>query len=286
MREINCNIIRDLLPSYVDDICSEDSRHLIEEHLESCEQCRTQLQLLRDTTLTDEQGEQKRISYLKKIKRHYEKELISLVFLTLILIGGALYMVNHYGALGGNMLYMILPVFLIAAYCLVPDNPLASRRLKFSGMLVAGSILASVLAIAYYGYAVFYFSRDMLDGITETGPFGMAETGPFGVPLIETGPYLEKRLILMLIVQLIIFILSNILIFGGYRIHKSIYGFTITGFWLITGYLCTLRNMSTMEELYQLLAKMTGCLMIEGIVFSMAACIFGKKVLKQVTSVE
>ena len=30
MREINCNIIRDLLPSYVDDICSEDSRHLIE----------------------------------------------------------------------------------------------------------------------------------------------------------------------------------------------------------------------------------------------------------------
>ncbi|MEZ3445476.1 MAG: zf-HC2 domain-containing protein [Lachnospiraceae bacterium] len=278
MREINCNIIRDLLPSYVDDICSEDSRHLIEEHLESCEQCRTQLELLKDTTLIDEQGEQKQIFYLKKIKRHYEKGLVSLVFLTLILIGGALYMVNHYGALGGNMLYMILPVFLIAAYCLMPDNPLAPRRLKFSGMLVAGSILASVLSIAYYGYAIFYFCRDTLNDITGTGPFG--------VPLNETGPYLEKRLILMLIVQLIIFILSNILIFGGYRIHKSIYGFTITGFWLITGYLCTLRNMSTMEELYQLLAKMTGYLMIEGIVFSMAACIFGKKVLKQVSGAE
>ena len=91
MREINCNIIRDLLPSYVDDICSEDSRHLIEEHLESCEQCRTQLELLKDTTLIDEQGEQKQIFYLKKIKRHYEKGLVSLVFLTLILIGGALY---------------------------------------------------------------------------------------------------------------------------------------------------------------------------------------------------
>lgn len=278
MREINCNIIRDLLPSYVDDICSEDSRHLIEKHLESCEQCHTQLQLLRDTTLTDEQGEQKRISYLKKIKRHYEKGLVSLVFLTLILIGGLLYMVNHYGAIKGNVLYMILPVFLIATYCLMPGNPLAPRRSKFSGMLVTGSILTSVLAIAYYGFAVFYFGRDTLNGI--------AETGPFGVPLSETGLYLEKRLIFMLIVQLIIFILSNILIFSGYRIHKSIYGLTITGFWLITGYLCSLHNMATVEGLYQLLAKMTGYLIIEGIVFSVAASIFMKKVLKQVWGAE
>lgn len=278
MREINCNIIRDLLPSYVDDICSEDSRHLIEEHLEGCEQCRTHLKLLKDTTLTDEQGEQKQIFYLKKIKRHYEKGLVSLVFLTLMLIGGALYMVNHYGAIRGNVLYMILPVFLITAYCLMPDNPLAPRRLKFSGMLVTGSILTSVLAIAYYGYAVFYFCRDMLDGITEIGPFG--------VPLNETGPYLEKRLILMLIAQLILFILANILIFSGYRIHKSIYGFTITGFWLITGYLCSLHNMSAVEGLYQLLTSMTGYLILEGFVFSVAACILVKKVLKQVSGAE
>lgn len=278
MREINCNIIRDLLPSYVDDICSGDSRCLVEEHLENCEQCRTQLELLKGTVLTDEQGEQERISYLKKIKRHYEKGVVSLVFLTLTLIGGALYMVNHYGAIGGNVLYVILPVFLIAAYCLMPDNPLAARRSKMSGMLVAGSILASVLTVVYYGYAVFYFCQDTFND--------MAETGLFGVPLRETGPYLEKRLFLMLIVQLITFILSNILILGGYRMHKSICGLTITGYWLTTGYLCILHNMSTVEGLYQLLAKMTGYLMVEGIVFSVAACILGKKVLKQVLGAE
>ena len=41
MKGINCNIVKDLLPSYVDKICTEDSRRLIEEHIGGCEQCRT-----------------------------------------------------------------------------------------------------------------------------------------------------------------------------------------------------------------------------------------------------
>ncbi len=37
---MNCNIIRDLLPLYIDDCCSEESREMIKEHLEKCEECR------------------------------------------------------------------------------------------------------------------------------------------------------------------------------------------------------------------------------------------------------
>ena len=40
MREIHCEIIRDLLPLYVDDVCSEKSKDMIEEHLRGCEECR------------------------------------------------------------------------------------------------------------------------------------------------------------------------------------------------------------------------------------------------------
>jgi len=38
---ISCEIIRDLLPLYVDDVCSDDSRELVEHHLRDCESCRT-----------------------------------------------------------------------------------------------------------------------------------------------------------------------------------------------------------------------------------------------------
>ena len=35
--KITCNIIEDLLPLYVDDMVSEDSRKLVEEHLKECQ---------------------------------------------------------------------------------------------------------------------------------------------------------------------------------------------------------------------------------------------------------
>lgn len=38
--KINCNIADDLMPLYVDEVCSADSRAAIEEHLKNCENCR------------------------------------------------------------------------------------------------------------------------------------------------------------------------------------------------------------------------------------------------------
>jgi len=36
---MNCNIIKDLLPLYIDDCCSDETRELVKEHLEACEEC-------------------------------------------------------------------------------------------------------------------------------------------------------------------------------------------------------------------------------------------------------
>ena len=41
--KISCNVIEDLLPLYVDDGVSEDSRQLVEEHLRDCPSCRKML---------------------------------------------------------------------------------------------------------------------------------------------------------------------------------------------------------------------------------------------------
>jgi len=38
--KISCDIIADLLPLYYDDVCSESSRNLVDEHLRECEKCR------------------------------------------------------------------------------------------------------------------------------------------------------------------------------------------------------------------------------------------------------
>lgn len=41
--EISCEIVRDLLPLYHDEVCSEASRRLVEEHLRGCAACRAEL---------------------------------------------------------------------------------------------------------------------------------------------------------------------------------------------------------------------------------------------------
>lgn len=43
----NCDIIRDLLPLYVDGVCSQESAKLVEEHLTDCQSCRELLDKLR-----------------------------------------------------------------------------------------------------------------------------------------------------------------------------------------------------------------------------------------------
>lgn len=48
----SCDMIRDLLTLYCDNVCSEDSRRAVEEHLEECDLCRGELQKLKDETYT------------------------------------------------------------------------------------------------------------------------------------------------------------------------------------------------------------------------------------------
>lgn len=40
MKTKQCEVIQDLLPLYIDSICSEESRHMVSEHLEGCAECK------------------------------------------------------------------------------------------------------------------------------------------------------------------------------------------------------------------------------------------------------
>ena len=50
--KMECEVIRDLLPLYADDACSEQSRFLVDEHLAECADCRGMLLRLRETAIS------------------------------------------------------------------------------------------------------------------------------------------------------------------------------------------------------------------------------------------
>lgn len=101
MTEVSCNIIKDLLPLYVEGLTSEDTNKLIEEHLAGCEDCR---KLLADMTggegNPDEPGEaptpeeKEAIDFMKKSNRKLKRGVVFTViaifalFLCLVLARG------------------------------------------------------------------------------------------------------------------------------------------------------------------------------------------------------
>ena len=82
--KIRCEVIRDLLPLYVDDIVSDESRRLIEEHIAECEDCRAYLKELFDSE--DESLRQDFVDEMKPLKRIRRKEMINRVALIVILL--------------------------------------------------------------------------------------------------------------------------------------------------------------------------------------------------------
>ncbi len=91
MKDISCDIIKDLLPLYIDDICSEQSKHLIDDHVTNCEKCRKILESSRtnilstqlDVTSTDENTLQ---NPFLKVKRKQRIQVAGAVIITVILM--------------------------------------------------------------------------------------------------------------------------------------------------------------------------------------------------------
>lgn len=270
LEKISCNVIKDLIPSYIDEICSEESRNLVDEHIKSCTDCHTHLELLQNTTLTDEKGEKEKISYLKKIKKLYAKrQIISLAFLMMTVIGSFKIIIDNYGSGGEILLYTIVPILIIAACCLAQDSGQMAKQSKLSLILIFVSIVLTLYCIG-----LMFFGISMI-----LNAFDQDFIVPFGLSPDKVGPFFSSQLYTIIVLQSGIFVLSNVLSLNGIRVNKYIYGITLTCAYMAVGYICLQKNLSTPETYPTALFGMTIYLTIEGIISSAIGIAFARKML-------
>lgn len=85
--KFSCSIVDDLLPLYLENICSEDSRAALEEHLQECASCREKLARMKSSgIIVDVKKKESQIQitdYAKKIKRHRLKVGIIAVLISI-----------------------------------------------------------------------------------------------------------------------------------------------------------------------------------------------------------
>lgn len=89
--KIPCKVIKDLLPLYTDDVCSDESRQLIVEHLLECEDCRSELDAIQNELPVDIYRQNVRDAQaVKKLSKKWKnsmlKSFIKGAIITLIVV--------------------------------------------------------------------------------------------------------------------------------------------------------------------------------------------------------
>ena len=87
MNPITCDVITDLLELYSDDVVSEDTKMLVEEHLRECTKCEEKLMQIRQNLSIPVETNQEP---LRQIKRSIKKRIIIISLVSVFVVAGLL----------------------------------------------------------------------------------------------------------------------------------------------------------------------------------------------------
>lgn len=83
MSKNNCGLIKDILPLYADEVCSEESRKAVAEHISECPECRRELEKMGRSIAI---GADKDIKVIKRIRRRIWIERITIISVCVVII--------------------------------------------------------------------------------------------------------------------------------------------------------------------------------------------------------
>ena len=87
--ELTCGVVRDLLPSYVENLLGEESKEAVDRHLETCPECRERKEDMAAPTGAEETAEAaKEVDFLRRVKKGTVKKIALAVVCTVLLVWG------------------------------------------------------------------------------------------------------------------------------------------------------------------------------------------------------
>ncbi|HDR7380532.1 MULTISPECIES: zf-HC2 domain-containing protein [Bacillus cereus group] len=99
MRKVSCDIVKDLLPLYYDDVCSGESKKMVEEHLLECDSCKNELNRIQDEIIIPKVEIKKNkedVNVIKNISSFWKRSkvkafikgiIITVISFSIILVG-------------------------------------------------------------------------------------------------------------------------------------------------------------------------------------------------------
>lgn len=163
---MNCNVIKDLLPLYIDECCSEESRKLISEHLESCPECTKSCAYMRKTYASHPTPLPK--TELKPISSWKASVLQSLaLFIAFAVLAAGVLLEGNTPAGASNGLWAVAMIVPATGYLLSVSNWFFVRVYKSrKAFALCSGLVTLAITLAGYVWAYLHYT----DGITLTSP--------------------------------------------------------------------------------------------------------------------
>ncbi len=250
MEKMNCDIIQDLIPSYVDEICSDATKTCVEEHLKDCEACKRIADLCRKTAFSAASLERKQLDGLRKWKSKIKwHNLLSYLFL-LFMVGLGLYTFTGSPDFSINIYYILFAVCMIGTCLFTAPLGKLQPMQKADWFMIGGTVLLS-----FFCLSTMFLSLTMVH-------HGQS---PLGLAPQKVGPFISNILLMSFVVQLLLTVLLLIRLFQ--RSLNTRYGLcaTLTGSFLALAYRTLLNDMSILEIFQRYLLEITLVLLGIGI---------------------
>lgn len=198
MKKTNCNIIRDLLPSYIDEITSEESNHIIEEHFRECDSCRQAYESLKKNDFVSNKTDEWMLRYFKNIRQKEIMERAVLVFVTVCMVILQTFY-NFCGALRFRspgilliincVLYPVYGVILLRGLAAYKEQKPSSKR----GQMV---FVGEMLSILYMTLILFYVVMKC----------GMQNAYPFGLNGNQVGVFVAVQILILALLYILVLV--------------------------------------------------------------------------------
>ena len=143
MSELKCNVVEDLMPLYIDDLVSHDTKKDIEEHLSECQACRSMCEELKkdinpdireNINLNEEESAKLKTDTLNSISKYLNKiKYIFIIFSVSVAVGISL--------LGGGFLSTI-PWIIIIPFVL---GLLYNEKIFILATVIVANILFTIV---------------------------------------------------------------------------------------------------------------------------------------------
>lgn len=264
MEKMNCDIIRDLIPSYVDDICSEATKKCVETHVKDCSECREILKLCRDNILTGENAEQLALDVFQKIKKRMQIQFISNIVLIVTICFSIQILRQHTNELITP--YAILLIICMCANLLINMSCRIQKRANKTDHLMGFlSLLISIGMASAFCY------------ITQKAIIANSEPIFFGLEASQCGSVLNRLFSAAFLIQLAFFIYC---LLGIHRSQKNLLlhsCLAIAEIFLMSAYQALLHRLDTPESFFALFSRITIITVIVAILGILATALFMKR---------